>query len=139
MKRLILLFYILTGLHGIVLSQPGEHFYNVDKEISLTGTIQKIIMEPRYRDRAPFLIIKLEEKKTKKTYTVEISPVWFFEKDFHQGESLHVTGSLSAKGDKNLVMARVVKFRGEMIVLRDKHGFPSWRGGRWQKRGQKKG
>ncbi len=133
-KALVLLLFILTGSHGIATAQPDKHFYNVDNEINFSGTIKKIIMQPIYEDRSPFLIITVAEKKTNKTYTVELSPTWFFEKDFHQGESLHVTGSLTVKGEKNLVIARMVKFKGEMIVVRDKHGFPNWRGRRWQKR-----
>lgn len=133
-KTLILLLFILTGSYGIANAQPDKHFYNIDNEVDLNGTIQKIIIQPLYKDRSPFLVITLAEKKTNKTYTVELSPTWFFEKDFHKGESLHVTGSLTAKGKQNIVMARMVKFKGEIIVLRDKHGFPNWRGSRWQKR-----
>jgi len=122
--------------------QKNEHFYNVDKEIRVEGKIQKIGMELRYNDTAPFLIIFLEEKSTKKIYKVEISPAWFFDQDFHQGEPLTVTGSLTSSGKNGLnLIAREVQMQGDTLILRDKHGFPTWRGGKGlsSRKGRRKG
>jgi len=122
--------------------QKAEHFYNVDKEIRIEGKIQKIAMEPRYNDNSPFLIITLEEKDTKKIYSIEMSPAGFFERDFFQGESLAVTGSLTSSGETETnIIAREVQCRGETFILRDKHGFPSWRGGKGlnSRKGKRKG
>jgi hypothetical protein len=122
--------------------QDTKHFYNVDSEIRVEGTIRKITMEPRYKDTAPFLVVTLEEKNTRKIYSVEISPVWFFDHDFHQGEDLAVIGSLYISGNENLnIIAREVQSQGEILILRDKHGFPSWQGGRgqMQRKGKRKG
>ncbi len=135
---LLILFLISIPSFG----QRTQHFYNVDKEITVEGTIQEIIMEPRYKDTAPFLVVLLEEKKTQKVYQVEISPVWFFDHDFHKGENLKVKGSLYSSDGKSLnVIAREVQSRGETLFLRDKHGFPNWRGGKGQmkRRGKIKG
>jgi len=95
-------------------------------------------MEPRYENTAPFLVIGLEEKTSGKLYMVEISPAWFFDRDFHKGESLQVTGSLSNRADQALVIARLVTWQGEMTAVRDKHGFPNWRGGRGRQRRRRK-
>ncbi len=136
--RTMVLFAAVSSCFG----QNIQHFYNVDKEIRLDGTIQKIIMEPRYKDTAPFLIVILEEKDTKKIYHVEISPVWFFDHDFYQGENLAVTGSLYISNENTLnVIAREVRSRGEILILRDKHGFPNWQGGKgqMQRKGKRKG
>jgi hypothetical protein len=122
--------------------QNTESFYNVDKEMRVDGKIQKIVMEPRYKDKSSFLIVFLEEKDTKKLYTVEISPVWFFDQDFHQGEQLTVIGSLTSSGENGLnIIAREVQLRGETLILRDKHGFPAWRGGKGlsSRKGRRKG
>ena len=124
------------------LGQKPEHFYNVDKEIRVEGKIQKIVMEPRYKDKSPFLIVTLEEKNTKKLYTIEISPARFFEHDFHKGEQIAVTGSLTSSGEKEMnLIAREVQSRGETFILRDKHGFPTWRGGKglMSRKGKRKG
>jgi hypothetical protein len=144
MKRKVKVFWLVMLLLAPFLSfgQKTEHFYNVDKEIRVEGKIQKIVMESRYKDTAPFLIVLLEEKNTKKVYTVEISPVWFFDQDFHQGEHLSVVGSLTSSGKNGMnIIAREVQLRGDTLVLRDKHGFPTWRGskGLSTRKGRRKG
>ena len=142
MKRRLLLSVLLISIlsHSFVFSQKSQHFYNVDKEIKVEGAIQKIIMEPRYKNTAPFLIVILKKKNTNQNYQVEISPIWFFEHDFHKGEKLVVTGSHYITGQNNQnIIARELRFRGEFLLLRDKHGFPNWRGGKMKKKGRKKG
>jgi len=119
--------------------QKPLHFYNVDTEKKIKGTIQEIIMEPRYKDSSPFLIIRLEEKKTHQKFIVEISPVRFFTHDFHKGEELEVVGSLYLKEGSQNIIARQMRFRGEIIILRDKHGFPAWRGGGMKHQKRRKG
>jgi len=139
-EPVLLLAFLLISISSY--GQKTQHFYNVDKEITVEGTVQEIIMEPRYKDTSPFLVILLEEKKTRKLYQVEISPVWFFDHDFHKGENLTVKGSLYSSDGKSLnIIAREVQSRGETLFLRDKHGFPNWRGGKGQtkKRGKGKG
>ena len=134
----ILLILLLSN--NLVFSQKSEHFYNVDNEIKIQGTIQKIIMEPRYKNTSPFMIVILKRKNTNQNYQVEISPIWFYEYDLHKGENLVVTGSLYTTEEKSLnIIAREVRFRGEILVLRDKHGFPNWRGGKMKKKGRRKG
>ena len=142
MKRRLLFFVLLVSIFwcSFVFGQKSQHFYNVDKEVKVEGTIQKIIMEPRYKNTAPFLIVALKKKNTNQIYQVEVSPIWFFEYDFHKGEKLVVTGSLYIDGQKNQnIIAREIRFRGEFLLLRDKHGFPNWRGGRMKKRVRRKG
>jgi hypothetical protein len=122
--------------------QSKENFYDVDREVRIEGKIQKITMEPRYKDKSPFLIVTLEEKTTKKIFTIEISPAEFFEQDFHKGEYLTVTGSLTSSGESgNSIIAREVQSKGETFILRDKHGFPNWRGGKgmMSRKGKRKG
>lgn len=122
--------------------QKKEHFYNVDKEIRIEGKIQQIAMEPRYKNDSPFLIITLEEKDSKKVYTVEMSPAGFFDQDFYRGEHLSVTGSITSVGETETnLIAREVQCRGETFTLRDRHGFPTWRGtkGMTIRKGKRKG
>jgi len=119
--------------------QKPLHFYNVDTEKKIKGTIQEIIMEPRYKGSSPFLIIRLEEKKTHQKFIVEISPVRFFTHDFHKGEELEVVGSLYSKEGSQNIIARQMRIRGEIIILRDKHGFPAWRGGGMKHQKRRKG
>lgn len=137
-----ILIFVLIHLSVLSYGQKIQHFYNVDKEITVDGTIQEINMESRYKDTSPFLIVLLKEEKTQKLYQVELSPAWFFDQDFYKGESLKVKGSFYSSDGKSLnIIAREVQVRGETFFLRDKHGFPNWRGGKGQKkrRGKIKG
>lgn len=140
-KRNIVSSFLVLGLAaGLSFAQTPQHFYNIDSERQVEGTIQEIVMEPRYKDSAPFLILKLEEKGTHILYNVEVSPAWFFEHDFHKGESLTVIGSFyTTNGKKMNIIAREVRFKGETLVLRDKHGFPNWRGGQTGEKGRRRG
>ncbi|MCK4644945.1 MAG: hypothetical protein GQ536_09805 [Candidatus Aminicenantes bacterium] len=134
-KLIFSLMLILTFSLDLTFSQKPQHFYDVDKEIKIEGTIQKIVMEPRYKNTSPFLIVILNEKKSKKSYKVELSPKRFFDHDLHKGENMMVTGSLYKTGANNLhIIAREIRFRGEILFLRDKHGFPNWRGGKKKRR-----
>jgi hypothetical protein len=130
-KRTFILSLLVLGVAaGFSFAQTPQHFYNVDSERRVEGTIQEIVMEPRYSDSAPFLVLRLEEKSTNILYNVEVSPAWFFEHDFHKGEGLAVIGSFYTTDEKKMnIIAREVSFKGQTLVLRDKHGFPSWRGG----------
>lgn len=142
MKRQVELsiFLVLAVFVSFSFGQKTEPFYNVDKEIKVEGTIQKITMGPRYKNTAPFLIIVLEKKDTQQRYQIEVSPAWFFDHDFHKGENIVVTGSLYLTKEKTQnIIAREIRFRGETLVLRDKHGFPNWRGGPMKKKGRRKG
>lgn len=103
--------------------QAPQHFYNVDKEVRLEGTVREIRFEPRYKDRATFLIVVLQSAKSGETFSVEVSPSSFFRQDLHHGERLTIVGSLAGEG---AVIARQMRFRGETVILRDKKGFPSW-------------
>jgi len=111
------------------------HFYDVDKEVRIEGSVLDVRMEPRYESRAPFLVVDLEEKGTRRTIRVEVSPAWFFGQDVHKGERLKIVGSPYGDGTAvvNLI-AREVQLRGETIRVRDKNGFPSWSGGARGKR-----
>jgi len=118
----------------LAFGQKQQHFYDVDKEMKIVGTIQKIVMEPRYKNTSPFLIVFLDEKTSKRSYKVELSPKRFFDYDLHKGENLMVTGSFYQNGVNNLnIIAREIRLRGETLFLRDKHGFPNWRRGKKKK------
>lgn len=137
--------FIMVHLLGFWSFSSGQepqkplHFYNVDTEKKIKGTIQEIIMEPRYKDSSPFLIIRLEEKKTHQKFIVEISPVRFFTHDFHKGEELEVLGSLYSKEGSQNIIARQIRFKGEIFILRDKRGFPAWRGSGMKHQKRRKG
>jgi hypothetical protein len=142
--RSVLVFLFWLAVSGLPLSgQPSGvqagPFYNVDTEKQVEGTIRELLFEPRYEDRAPFLILLLEEKKNKQIYRVEVSPVWFFDRDLHAGERVKIVGSLYAKEGTLYIIARELQSAGETFLLRDSRGFPNWRGGKMKRAGQYRG
>lgn len=138
----VFLVWLASGgflLPGQESREPAGPFYNVDTERQVEGIIRELLFEPRYEDRAPFLILILEEKESGEVYRVEISPAWFFDRDLHVGESVKVVGSLYAKDKTRSIIARELQCSGEKYFLRDSRGFPSWRGGKMKKAGQRRG
>lgn len=115
-------------------------YYNLDKEIKIEGVIRDIRLEPRYENSAPFLIILMDDARSGRTYSVEVSPAGFFEQDFHKGEKIKVIGSLCNMGLACCaVIAREVQCRGSTWAVRDKQGFPNWKKGSMSGMGHKIG
>ena len=133
---------LASGLSGQTAPTPDKpHFYDIDKEVRVEGNVADVRFEPRYENRANFLIVRLIEKATDRTFVVEVSPAWFFDQDIHKGEPMKVTGSLlPAAGPSGAagLIAREVQYRGEKTAVRDKRGFPNWSGGQ-MRRGRRKG
>ncbi len=119
--------------------QLSSRFYNVDTEKQLDGIVEQVLFEPRYQDRAPFLVVIIEEKKTAQKYRVEVSPAWFFNRDLHKGEPVKIVGSVGGKDDDLYIIARELKTGGETFRLRDSRGFPNWRGGPMKQKGKRQG
>jgi hypothetical protein len=114
---------------------PG-HFYNVDTEVGIEATVREIVLEPRYKGAAPFLVLRVVESGTARAFDIEIAPSWFFGQDVHGGERVKIIGSLAeTPGTKPTIIARELQLRGETFKLRDKRGFPNWQGGPQRKRG----
>ena len=137
MRHQVVFMAILAGLAaGSAAGQTAAPFYNVDKEIRIEATVREVILEPRYKGTAPFLVLAVEEAGSAKKYNVEVSPSWFFGQDIHGGEKVTVLGSLADVPEGvPTIIARELRLRGETIKLRDKRGFPNWQGGPQRKRG----
>ena len=129
----------VPGLGSQASSEQSAPFYNIDTEKQVEGTIRELVFEPRYQDKAPFLILIIEEKKTGEVYRAEISPAWFFDYDLHKGESVKVIGSTYFKDETQYIIARRLQCGGETYFLRDSRGFPSWRGGQMKRAGRHRG
>ncbi|MDH7513214.1 MAG: hypothetical protein QHH14_09740 [Clostridiales bacterium] len=137
-RTLLACLAFVTGLAASFGQQP-DHFYNIDTERRVEGTIKQLIFESRYETSAPFLILLVEENRTGNVYKVEISPAWFFNHDLHKGEKVKITGSLYTKDDTLFIIARQLQVGGETFTLRDSRGFPSWRGGQMKGKVRRQG
>lgn len=124
---LLLFIFILTV--GVYPGKDRFKYFRIDKIISVSGKIITIKMEESYR-KNKFIIFELKELKSDRTYDVEVSPKWFFELDVAEGSILEVKGSLNILKARNLILAQLIIFEGEVFNFRDKFGFPLWRGKR---------
>jgi hypothetical protein len=140
LKAFVLLFVVVFSIPAAAAQNP-DHFYNVDTELRIKGEVVDVVFEPRYKDRAKFLILVIKENSSEKDYRVEVGPAWFFDQDLHKGESVEVIGSLvTDAGNEPTLIARQIGFRGETVVIRDGRGFPEWRGAKSSmRRGRRKG
>jgi hypothetical protein len=130
---------LISAASGLGRQQGPAPFYSVDTERSVEGTVRDIILEPRYGDRAPFLTLVVEAKGDARTFIVEVSPAWFFDHDVHKGEKVKIVGSYYIKDGASHLIARQVQAGGETFVVRDRRGFPSWRGGPGKGKGWRRG
>lgn len=134
-KKFVLAGFLAFLATGLTSGQTAGHFYDVNKEVKVEGLVRKISFEPRYKGTAPFLVLDVEESKSAKEYSVEVSPSWFFGQDIHGGERVKIIGSLAENPEgAPTIIAREIQLRGETIQLRDKRGFPNWQGGPQHKR-----
>lgn len=104
-------------------------YYRVDKVITIRGKVTKITSEKSYHKKE-FTVIYLEDKKSGKTFRVDVSPQWFFKMDIMTGSFVEVTGSYSRTGGVHMMLTRSITYGGEHYEFRDKMGFPLWRGRR---------
>ena len=127
-KKLLVVVLALTWVS--LSAQQSQHFYNKDTEKTFEARVEKIMMEPRYEGTSKFLILVVKDSKGQ-DLICEVSPSWFFSKDFHRGERLNITGSLyeGLEGEAHMIV-RQIRLQGELMVFRDKNGFPNWRGGK---------
>ena len=119
--------------------QKAAYFYNIDTERQVEGVVREVLFEPRYEDRAPFLILVLDEKKTGSSFKIELSPAWFFSRDLHKGEPVKIVGSFYAKDSESFLIARELRTGGETFKFRDSRGFPNWRGGPMKGKSRRRG
>jgi len=104
------------------------HFYNLKKVVALEGKILDFKSEKVYRRRSDFFFIYLEDKNGEKV-KVEVCPKWFFNEDLAKGMKIKVKGSDLGKEDEyRYLIAKEIEFGGDKVILRDKFGFPLWRG-----------
>jgi hypothetical protein len=113
------------------MGQPHKYFYHADREIVLEGIIQNTEAEQRYRGRSQFLIIFVKGRSTQENFIVELCPAWFLDWDLLAGQPVKITGSVTQRrGEFRLIIARKITYKERTKELRDKYGFPNWRGGR---------
>jgi len=127
----------LAGMLGAAAGQnrQGGAFYQPSRELRIEGVIRRVTRESKHRNTSRFLLVEVEVRGTGEVYLAELCPVWFCEFPLNPEESIVVTGALVHRDNETLaLLAREIEYGGRLLRLRDKNGFPLWRGGRGRNR-----
>lgn len=128
---------MLTVVWGLWGQEKTFKYYNLERVDTVKGTITAIETQQSYH-KHQFIIVELQSADSGPAYSIEVCPQWFFQLDLVKGMEIEATGSLTGTGEQAVMMARSLRYGGEIHYFRDENGFPLWRGQR-RPRGQGKG
>ncbi len=77
--------------------------------------------------------VHLQLKTDKETISVHLGPKWFLENQdiqIEKGDQISVKGSRITLNEKPALIAAEIEKGDQLLVLRDKDGFPLWAGWR---------
>jgi hypothetical protein len=121
----------LSALAMVALAQGprgGRHWYDSKSEVTIHGVVEKVdrVNYPHARGTG----IRLTVKSDTETYAVRVGPASFVEKTmtFKDGDKVQILGSSVMMREKPMVIAREIQKDGKTLTLRDKNGYPAWRG-----------
>jgi len=138
-----LVLFTLSVLPGWAQQRPGrgiakqayDRDYNPNTVETIEGEVVDITYNPSKKNAA-MMGVHMLVKTTTETVPVHLGPTWYMEQQefIKKGDKLTVTGSrITFNGAPALVAAIVI--RNQMTLhLRDRNGYPAWRGWRRGKR-----
>lgn len=132
-KIILIIIFVLVASAG-ALAQRGQQYrraYNTNAVETIEGKVTAVNMIEGRTDGVSGVVLMVTTAK--RTIPVHLGPGWYLEQQeqqLQQGNTIRVTGSrINYRGTSIIVAATVI--RGEMILqLRDKNGYPRWRGWR---------
>jgi hypothetical protein len=121
-----------SGSGGWGSGSAYQRLYNPATVETITGTIESIdkITPTKGMSYGIHIIVKTK----KESITVHLGPAWYIEKldtKLEKGDKVEVTGSRITFSGKPAIIPTEVKKGDNVLVLRDKNGFPAWAG--WRK------
>lgn len=135
LARILILWLAGEAMIFAAQSRQGRAFYQPARERRLVGVIHGIKREPRSSATSPFLQVQVKDSGTGELYTAELCPVWFCRMALEEGKTILITGAMVYReNQERTLLAREIHYQGGVFRLRDKNGFPLWRGGRWKNR-----
>jgi len=104
---------------------PGRR-YNPATEVTVKGAIEAVL---RQEGRKGWAGIHLTLKTETETLDVHLGPSWFLEKRkmiLAKGDVVEITGSRLKLGEKEALLARLIKKGEQSLTLRNEQGIPAW-------------
>lgn len=121
------------GGRGAKKSQQGYYrMYNTNTVETVEGTVTGV----RYRPGKVAGIegVELSVETAGTVLPVHLGPRWYIEQQdqVEEGDRVTVTGSRITFEGESVLIAATVTLGGKTLTLRDKQGFPVWRGWRFE-------
>lgn len=102
-----------------------KHFNRASIQ-TVSGEITEVFSGKGYHYQ-DFVYINLSVKDGE-TIKIEMAPHWFIPVQFSKKDHVTVTGSKVEVDKKTVIIAQSIQIEEQTILLRDKYGFPLWRG-----------
>jgi hypothetical protein len=133
MRSLTLLLVFLSA--APVLAQPMRHAvgptYDPATVETLRGVVRSVEVQPALYGSSYGLHLTLAVGDD--TIPVHLGPAWYLDHQDEQvavGTEVVVVGSRVVLGGFTVIVAREVEWGEVVLVLRDRDGYPAWRGWR---------
>lgn len=112
--------------------------FNANTIETISGTVEAV--EFISMDTKMSTGIHLEVKTKTQTISVHLGPSWYLDNQdiqFQKGDEITVTGSRISYQNAPAIIAVEIEKGDDVLLLRDKTGYPVWSG--WRKKGMGKG
>ncbi|WP_441000917.1 DNA-binding protein [Fodinibius sp. SL11] len=141
----IVLFFVITPLLTTVFAQQRsgkkmqKQMYNREFDTSSIETVEGEVTDITYqasKAKANQMGVHMTIKTDNETIPVHLGPAWYLEQQekIQKGDQVVVTGSRVTFENKPALIASTIKRNQMTLQLRDKNGFPVWRGWRMSNR-----
>ncbi|MGD8747447.1 MAG: hypothetical protein PVI44_03200 [Balneolaceae bacterium] len=108
--------------------------YNLQTVETVEGEVIEVVSNPSEKN-AEMIGTHVIMKTDSETVSVHLGPVWYMEQQesLNEGDRIVVTGSRISYKGAPAIIAAVVRKNEMTLQLRDRNGFPVWRGWRMGK------
>lgn len=144
MKKMIISTVLIFTVGGMISNawaqQRGmKQMYSRNYDMNTVETIQGEVVEVSYNPsekNAAMMGVHIVVQTDSETIPVHLGPVWYMneQEPIETGDNIEVTGSRITFNNEPAIVAATVKRNEMTLQLRDRNGFPVWRG--WRKSGR---
>lgn len=109
--------------------------YDTNTVETIEGEVTEVTNNPSRKNEAMEGVHMLV-KTSSGTIPVHLGPVWYMDQQeaFHKGDHVVITGSRISFSGTFVIVAATIQRNQMVLHLRDRNGFPAWRGWRMGQR-----
>jgi len=130
---LTIMFIFLTSL-VFAQHQHGKgmmyHMYDSKTEVTVSGTVEEIISEKHPCCGSTMDHFYVKVKTAAETVTVFLGPTDYVNKQItlKKGDAVTIFGSKTKMAAQDIIIAKSIKTKDKVVVLRNDDGTPKWAG-----------